>query len=98
MVASLHRARGGAQFDDSGSEAQDLDVLARTESGALQPAAHEANLRFGEALPEVPLRLNLQRANGWGREPFEFRWGIGFHGMNGMGRTRTLAHPARGWG
>ena len=73
MVASLHRARGGAQFDDSGSEAQDLDVLARTESGALQPAAHEANLGFGEALPEVTLRLDLQLADGWGRGFFGFR-------------------------
>ena len=89
MAASLHRARGGAQFDDSGSEAQDLDAMARTESGALQPASHEANLRFGEALPEVPLRLNLQRADRWGRESSGFRWGIGFHGMNGKGRTRT---------
>jgi len=42
------------------SNACDVNVTARTESGSLKPASREANFWFCEALPWITIGLNLQ--------------------------------------
>ena len=54
----------GMHFHNAECQTGDVDMAARIESGALQPAACQANLGNNETLPEVAGGLNLQLANG----------------------------------
>ena len=63
---------GGAQFNDTGGHAGNSDAVAWREPRLLQPAPQEADLGLEETFPRVPLRLDLQGANG--REWRDPRW------------------------
>ena len=54
---------GRSQFEDPGSHADDVDMIAGPEARLLQPAADQTDFGLEPAVPTVAVFFNLQSAN-----------------------------------
>jgi hypothetical protein len=66
----------GAQFNDAGSDADDLNVATRVEPGALQPLSGQSDFRAGSCRQKSPSFSIFNRRAGW--LVFALNSGIGF--------------------